>query len=148
MKDYVKVVLYAYPLLKTVEKDYEEHITNKAMLSYLSNGSAESVAEKIAEEVVEMRNLEWLKGRIEDALAKLTNLELDLLSARYFGRKKAASLGGEWTGRTYFRRQKRVSERVGELLSLGGLTEEVYQSDFASMDIFRRIERRLAKGKK
>ncbi len=147
MKDYVKAVLYAYPLLKTVEKDYEEHITNKALLSYMPRSSAESTIEKIAEEIVEMRSLEWLKGRVEEVLETLTESERNLLATRYFGKRKKAAEKDGLTERTYFRRQGRLGERVGALLSLGGLTEEVYLREYAQMDIFLRVEGYLARKK-
>ncbi|MBP3422500.1 MAG: hypothetical protein J6K86_01910, partial [Clostridia bacterium] len=54
LKNYVKIILYAYPLLKTVEKDYEEHIGNKALLSYDGRWTAEQTAEYIAGEILEM----------------------------------------------------------------------------------------------
>lgn len=146
LKAYVKAILYAYPFLKTVEKDYEEHITNMALLSYAPRLSVENMMEKIAKEIVEMHNLEWLKGRLEAVFRKLTESERGLLAVKYFGKRKAPQSEGRGVSeRTYFRRQGKLVERVGELLALNGVTEEIYLRDFAGMELFSRIERRLGK---
>ena len=52
MENYTKVVLYAYPLLRTVGEDYAEHIRNKALLSYDSAMTTERLAEYLAEEIL------------------------------------------------------------------------------------------------
>ncbi len=145
LKAYVKALLYAYPILKTVEKDYEEHITNMALLSYAPRLSVEDTMEKIAEEILEMRNLEWLKGRLETVFRKLTENERGLLAVKYFGKRKNTPQNEERgvSERTYFRRQGKLVERVGELLALNGVTEEVYLRDFAPMELFLKIEKRL-----
>ncbi len=160
MKNYAKVLLYAYPLLKTVEKDYEEHIKNKAILSYGSNLSAEEMAEYLAGEILEMRRLEWLKGKLEEVFAKLNAVEKTLLSIRYFGEvDKLKRLTGRvsvknplapknWTERTYFRKQIRLGEKLAALLLSVGLTEEVYLRDFARVEIFMKIQRYLAAGRR
>ena len=53
MENYVKVALYAYPILRTVSEDYAEHIRNKALLSYDSGKSAEQLAVYLAEEILQ-----------------------------------------------------------------------------------------------
>ena len=150
MKNYAKIILYAYPLLKTVEKDYEEHIANRALLSYDGRWTAERTAEYLAEEILEMRRLEWLKGKVEEVLQKLTDVERTLVAVRYFGKgkklkdflnKKDNPLHkGGWTERSYFRRQQRLGERLGELFVLVGLTEEVFEREFAKIDIMQKVQ--------
>ncbi len=135
-----------------MEKDYEEHILNKALLSYDSRDSAESLAEYLAGEVIEMRRLEWLKGRVKEVLRKLTKEERDLVAARYFGegeRLLALRREGEkpWTERTYFRKQRRLGERLASLLTFSGVTEEVFWKDYASMEVFAKIRRCVEEGR-
>ncbi len=146
MKEYAKAVLYAYPLLKTVGADYEEHIKNKAVLSYFTPQGAYKAAEYLAGEILEMRKLEWLKSKVEEALRKLTETERALIAARYFGKRRKAA-DKPWTERTYFRKQLRLGEKIAGLLTLSGLTEGVYEKEFAQMETFRKIERCLRAGK-
>lgn len=151
MENYAKVILYAYPLLKTVGQDYEEHIRNKAALSYLNSTTAERLAEYIAGEILEMRRLEWLKAKVEQVLEKLDETERTLLSIRYFGKRKKikalVNANGKWSERNYFRRQKRLSEKVGEMLRVYGVTEELFLSDYAALDLFKKIYRFVQEGK-
>lgn len=152
MENYAKVVLYAYPLLKTVGEDYEEHIRNKALLSYDSPMTAERLAEYIAGEILCMDKLEWLKATVEQVLDKLDEVERTLLAIRYFGKRKTIrrflplrrATNGEkrenaWSEGKYFRRQRRLAEKVGAMLKSAGVTKEVYDRDFAALDIFRKI---------
>lgn len=156
MKNYAKIILYAYPLLKTVEKDYEEHIGNKALLSYDGRWTAEKTAEYIAGEILEMRRLEWLKAMVMEVLAKLTEEEKALVALRYFGKTKGVKAflkesentkrTGAWTQRSYFRRQARLGDKIGSAFALAGLTEEVFLRDYANIDIFKRIAQAVEKG--
>ena len=105
MENYLKTVLYAYPLLKTVGEDYAEHIRNKAVLSYNSSLKTEDLAEYLAKEILRKNNLLWLRGAIEGVLAKLDDTERALIAARYFGKKKIPLHKAgeqEWSDRTYF----------------------------------------------
>ena len=82
----MKAVLYAYPLLKTVEEDYAQHIKNKALLSYNSRLTTEALAEYLAEEILHKNRLVWLKEIIEKTVARLPEHERVLLGIRYFGK--------------------------------------------------------------
>ena len=155
LKNYAKIILYAYPLLRTVEKDYEEHIGNKAILSYDGRWTAEQTAEYLAKEILEMRRLEWLKNRVKETLETLSETEKTLVSIRYFGgRKKGKAFlqAGEdclkkqgWTERSYFRKQARLGDKLGEALALAGVTEKVFLEEFAQIGIFRKVAQALEK---
>lgn len=144
LEKYVKVVLYTYPLLETVSEDYAEHIRNKAILSYSNRTSAQALAEYLAAEIVEKRNLEWLKSVVEAVMERLSESEKTLLAARYFGkRKKLRSLmeaekasGRTASRRQYFRMQDRLGEKVGAMLRCAGLTKDVYAKTFEKMKMF------------
>ena len=153
MKNYVKIILYAYPLLKTVDKDYEEHIRNRALLSYDGRWTAEQTAEYLAEEILNMRRLEELKEKVERVLSRLTDVDKTLVEIRYFG--KGRKLQGflqkqknpltkrSWTERSYFRYQERLGEKIASLLALEGITEEKYKREFSPIDVMQKIEQML-----
>lgn len=159
VKNYVKAVLYGYPLLKTVREDYQAHIENKAALSVRTDKSAFALAVELAKEVCEKQDLEWLKECVEKALDSLTDVEKTLIAARYFGKrrkiKKPLTSASElpkteiaaWSERKYFRFQGRLSEKVSVILNRLGLTEEVFESKFAKTDIFEKIYRFVCEGK-
>jgi len=159
LENYAKVILYAYPLLKTVGEDYATHIRNKAMLSYNSRLSTESLAEYLAGEIIEKNRLEWLKNTMERILAKLTNEERTLLDIRYFGKTKklrdflkgqAENREGGGTGcseRMYFRRQSRLAEKIGAMLFYAGITQKTYDEQFKNLAIFRKIHTFVEAGK-
>ncbi len=157
MKNYAKIILYAYPFLRTVGKDYEEHIRNRAVTSYDSRFTAEGLAEYLAGEILEMRRLEWLKEKVEEVLGKLSSVEKTLVAIRYFGKEKGVKrlvktdfqpLGKKrWTERTYFRRQQRLGERLQALLILSGITEQVYEEKFAGVELFAKIGKAIEAGK-
>lgn len=158
LENYVKVILYAYPSLKTVGKDYEEHIRNRAVLSYVGNVTAEKLAEYIAGEIIEMDKLEALKEAVDGVLAKLTDGERALLGVRYFGKRKSArdflkvcDKKGEkavlWSERKYFRYQQRLGEKVGGMLRLAGITKRFYEETLADLELMSKIERFVEAGR-
>lgn len=157
MEKYIKAVLYAYPLLKTVGEDYREHIETKALLSYKSQAPAWETAEYIAGEIIQKRRLEWLKERIERVVERLNDVEKTLLAIRYFGKEKKIKrlLSGEpacgeyvkWSESKYFRMQKRLAEKVGAMLVCEGVTKEAFETEFAPLALFSRIYRFVQEGK-
>ncbi len=158
MENYVKVILYAYPSLKTVGKDYEEHIRNRAVLSYVGNVTAEKLAEYIAGEIIEMDKLETLREKVDGVLAKLSDGERTLLGVRYFGKRKNArdflkvcDKKGEkatlWSERKYFRYQQRLGEKVAGMLRLAGVTKRFYDETLADLELISKIERFVEAGR-
>ena len=53
LEEFVKAVLYAFPVLEEMEEEYETHIRNKAVLSYKSQLPTEELAEYIVKEIIE-----------------------------------------------------------------------------------------------
>ncbi len=158
LKNYAKIILYAYPLLKTVGKDYEDHVKNKAVLSYTGRETAESLAEYLAEEILRMRRLEWLKGKVEEILKGLSEVERTLIAVRYFGKPKGIKKlftsglenplkGKPCTRRTYFRRQQRLGEKIAAAFVAAGLTEETYEREFAKIELFAKIAKGVEEGR-
>lgn len=159
MENYVKEILFGYPLLETVGEDYEIHIRNKAVLSHNSELTTEKLAEYLASEIIAMRRLEGLKSEVEKILDKLSEEERTLLEIRYFGRRKkirgflkrrgceGEDREGKWSETTYFRRQKALGEKVAAMLYFAGITEEKYLAEYARTDIFRKIHDFVAAGK-
>ena len=144
MENYLKTVLYAYPLLKTVEEDYAEHIRNKAVLSYNSRLTTEELAEYLAKEILRKNNLLWLRGAIEGVLEKLDDKERALVAARYFGKKKIPlhkEGEQEWSERTYFRQQQKVGEKVGGMLVAAGVTKEFFETRLQGVELIDKIHK-------
>lgn len=160
LEKYLKAALYAYPLLETVGEDYDEHIKNKALLSYRNDKTAEELIFYIAQEIVRKERLVWLKETISKILKTLSGGERVLLAIRYFGKerkfksavqKKDEWLSGErrytdWSESKYFRMQNRVAEKVGAALVREGFTKETFENDFAETEVFKEVCRFLERG--
>ena len=150
MENYLKTVLYAYPLLKTVGEDYAEHIRNKAVLSYNSSRLTEDLAEYLAKEILRKNNLLWLRGVIEKTVEKLDDTERALVAAKYFGKKKLPLRKDgeeEWSERTYFRQQEKVGNKLGGMLVVAGVTREFFEKELQGVELIGKIHRRVSEGK-
>ncbi len=158
LKKYVKVVLYAYPVLKTIGEEYRIHISNRALLSYKSQKPAEELVEYIAKEIICKQRLEWLKWLLDETMDKLDEEEKALLDLRYFSpcknrrRKMLDGVSKEkfkkiaaWSDSTYFRRQNKLAQKMETALENVGFTEEIFQRDFAFIDILQCVSRFLDK---
>ena len=141
MENYVREILYGYPLLKTVGEDYEIHIRNKALLSHGVHVDGMRLAEYLAGEILTMD--------------KLSDEERILIEGRYFGKRKKLrdflkrrTLEGQapWSQRKFTRRQNAAERKVSVLLFCAGITQEKYLRDFASMDIFVKVRERMEHG--
>lgn len=155
MENYIKAVLYAYPLLKTVGEDYAEHIKNKAVLSYHSPRGTLHLAEYLAEEILRKNCLLWLKEVIEKTLNKLSDLERTLVGMRYFGHKRKIPLtykgkdGVEkpWSERKYFRRQQKLGDKIGGMLTVAGITKPWFEANLLGVELIGKIYRYIEAGK-
>ena len=146
MEEFVKEVLYAFPLLKTVEKDYAEHIENKAVLSYKSNLSTEKLAEYIVGEILEKQRLIWLKSAVNGVLDRLNQTEKTMVALRYFGQTKKKKLQngtpfGEWSERRYFREQEKLGKKLNAMMTAAGITCEVFSLFFAPTQLFTSVHK-------
>lgn len=155
MKNYVKAALYAYPFLKNIDKEYDEHIFNRAALSYRDQRSTERIATYIAGEIVEKRRLVWLREKITLVLERLSDAERTLVSIRYFGKERAVKrelrtdgrAGAAWSERKYFRMQSRLGEKVGAMLEAAGVSEEAFVSELLPIELIARLYRFVCEGK-
>ena len=112
MENYVKAVLYVYPRLERLEKDCEEHIRNRAFMSYDYRTTTERLSEELAEEIIRKGLIRELKRKTDAAIGALKKEEKFLLELRYFRRKSRLKqfcgetdfkeIGSE---RNYYRRQ-------------------------------------------
>lgn len=148
LEKYVKAVLYAYPVLLTVEKDYGQHIENMALLSYKSEKSAEDLIEKIADEILIKDKLIRLKEIMESILKELTDVERTLIGIRYFGIERkikryqamaSTNAFQPWSESRYFRMQARLIKKVAEKLALKGFTKAQFEREYAKIELFEKI---------
>lgn len=141
LENYLKTVLYAYPLLETVGEDYEQHIRNKAVLSYDGKWNTLRLAEYLAEEILHKNRLEWLKGAVERVLDELSAVERELIAIRYFGkkRKRGADEFSAWSVRKYFRMQQKIGEKVGVMLKAYGVTKTKFFEELAPIGMIAKV---------
>jgi hypothetical protein len=151
LKDYAKIVLHAYPFLRTVEKDYEEHVRNKALLSYRGRQTAEGLAEYLAQEIIRARNLVWLRTSMERVFARLNEEERALTALHYFRKKGAMKAYFErvgqkpWTDGKFARRKAKLAKKLEAMLRFEGVNEDVYEALFSQLSLFQKIKRYLEK---
>lgn len=156
----IKTALYAYPQLGRIGRDYEEHIKNKALLSYGSRMSTEKLTEYLAEEIVRRQNADRLKNLLERVLLKLSEEEKTLLDVRYFGKADrvrrlfAAWRAGlcklpfkPWSERNYYRKQARLLKKITGLLKVEGLDEKTFDEGCLDIEYVALLYQYLALGK-
>ncbi len=143
MENYLKTVLYAYPLLETVGEDYKQHIRNKALLSYDGRWDTLRLAEYLAEEILQKNRLEWLKRVVERVLDKLSQTERELIALRYFGKKRKENTGSfsAWSDRKYFRMQQRTGEKAGGMLAAAGVTKKKFFEELAPIEMIAKVHK-------
>ena len=156
----VVAALYAYPQLDRVGRDYEEHIKNKALLSYGSKIATERLTEYLAEEIVRRQNVLRLKAVLDKIVFSLSEEEKTLLDVRYFGkvdkvkRVFAAWRAGlcslsfkPWSERTYYRKQARLLKKIMAQIKQAGIDEKTFDEDYLPVEYIAMLYQYLALGK-
>lgn len=143
-KFYAKTALYLYPCIDKVNEQIDELLEKRALASMNDFSPCITQCEKMVELGVQNANLLELKERIARALSGLSAEETALLEFKYFhSRKKEDMPDGDVASRTYFRRQQRVAEKFAELLEGEGITDEIFERDYLSVEFIRELYRRV-----
>ena len=144
MGNYVKAVLYAYPSLGKMEEAYKIHIRNMAVLSYREDIPAVAMAGKIVGEIAQKSKLVWLKALVERSVRRLSEEERETIVRvfRWDRKKKTQSADGELR-KKYRRLSKKLLDKLGKNLENEGLSCEVFERYFSSMELFRYIDEKL-----
>lgn len=154
MENYLKAALYVYPKLERIERDCEEHIRNKAFMSYDYRETTENLSVYLAEEILKKEKIETLRNTIDEALERLTEEEKFLLELRYFRRKvrlkefcrkiDIKKIGSE---RAYFRKQAKLQNKIEGILKCRGFTEEKFRKEYGEFDWLMSVCRFIEQGK-
>ncbi len=147
------MALYAYPRLQTLIKEYRDHIYERAVHSYGGKTDAEEAVTYIAQQILNMQALEWLKGILDKIFSKLSSLELTMIGLRYFGLKRKSvkqeierdkiEFASE---RSYFRAQEKLLKKIAALLQAAGLDEQYFDSEFLEIEELKPICKYVEKG--
>lgn len=140
MKDYQKVLLYAYPKLGRVAEDIGQIVRAKALASCFGRDSARVCAEKMIQYNFLRDQLLFLKGEMDALFAELCREERFLLEYKYFRRKQElaqyADLRLQYSERTYYRRQQKLARTVNALFLRKGLSEQWFFEAFSRVPFF------------
>ena len=143
---YAKVILYSYPCAESLVEQIDELVEKKALISFRDFSPCEEQCFKILSLTEQKDTILRLKQFVEKALAKFGENDFVLLDYKYFKKlPKEAYAGFDFFERKYFRRQESVLKRFAELMDKYGLTDEVFESEYLSIDFFREMKRREEK---
>lgn len=138
LKEYQAVLLYVYPKLERLEENIGQLVEAKARASYAGKESTEACAKKMIEYLYVKDCFAWVRASLNEVLASLTKEERYLLEYKYFRRKKM--LEGEFAGmccpfaeRTYYRRQRKLADKLNGELIRRGMDEAWFMRTFGEV---------------
>lgn len=142
--NYTKAIMYAFYNIEAVKEQIDEIVEKKALASMTDCSPCDEQCEKILNYMAQKVALNELKNKVKLILRGLSSYELDLLDYKYFKQKPKeyfASMDTE--GRTYFRKQTNVVNKVASLCEMVGISNEWFEKNFLEMNFFRQILKRV-----
>lgn len=138
MKAYQKVLLLVWPKLEKLTENIGQYAQAKAYASFSGRETAEKCVEKILDYLYIRDCFAVLQAKMEEILGKLNREERYLLEYKYFRRKKVlerdfGDIRCDYCERTYYRRQKRLGEKLNHLFLRSGMDEDWFLRTFASV---------------
>lgn len=138
VKAYQKVLLLVWPKLKKLTENIGQYAQAKAYASFSGKETAEKCVQKILDYMYIRDCFAALQEKMKEVLKKLNKEEMYLLEYKYFRRKKVLErdyndICCEYCERTYYRRQKRLGEKLNHLFLLNGMDEEWFLRTFSSV---------------
>lgn len=142
-KIYAKVMLYAYPCCDSLIGQIDELVEKKAVASMNDFSPCENQCFKILSLTDNKRKIIALKNAIEKTLNKFAELDRLIFDYRYFKTLKKDGYGDyDFSDRKYFRRQNVLLSAFAEKIERTGITDEVFEKEYMSIDFFREMKRR------
>lgn len=130
---YAKAALYAYPHIDAIIKDIDEEVLEKALKSMYDTSAPLPQYESIVSLTFNKEMLLEFKSRIEKALSKFEQADLDYFEYKYFKRKPAEYFKDfDSTSRGYFRKQNRLIKKFSIRLEEAGANEEWFKGEGAT----------------
>lgn len=150
MKAYQKVLLLVWPKLGRLTENIGQYAQAKAYASFSGRETAERCAQKILDYLYIRDCFAELQSRMKEILDKLSKEEKYLLEYKYFRRKKVleseyADIRCDFCERTYYRRQKKLGEKLNNLFLRGGMDEAWFIKTFASVPYMAGLLERVRK---
>ena len=140
---YAKTALYAYANLLTISEQIDDLVEKKALASMRDFTPAIEQCEKIVNLTYQKDCLFALKLYLDEVLSKLSKEQLDCLEYKYFKRKPKEYFDGfDFESRAYFRRQKKLAEKIALSLDKLGATNAWFEENCLSMDFFKELLKR------
>lgn len=138
MKAYQKVLLLVWPKLEKLTENIGQYAQAKAYASFSGRETAEKCVQKILDYMYISDCFAVLQVKTEQILKKLNREERYLLEYKYFRRKNVlerdyGDICCDFSERTYYRRQKRLGEKLNHLFLLSGMDEGWFKQTFAKV---------------
>ena len=125
---YAKTALYAYPYLKSLIKQYNDLVMEKALKSFRNPGHADEQCEVIADLQIQKQDLVDLKAAIDVALSEFTPKDIRHFQYKFFKQQKEADFRWEYPrSRKYFREQEMLINKFAWEMTKAGITDDWFE---------------------
>ena len=135
---YAKTILYAYPDIDEVIVQIDDIVEKKAYLSFQNYSPALGQYEKIVKLTYDKDIITAVKIVCDRALRKFTEEELKFFKYKYFkNMSNREKENFDYSSRTYFRRQKKLTETFALLLEGYGIDDKFFEEQCLEINFFR-----------
>ena len=146
--NYTKAILYAFYNIEAVKEQIDEIVEKKALASMTDCSPCDEQCEKILTYMAQKVALVELKNKIKLVLRSLTDYELDILDYKYFKQKpKEYFANFDTEGRTYFRKQSKLVDKLGAMLTQKGLDKQFFNQNLMPIELFAKAYQYVCKGR-
>ncbi len=137
---YAKTILYAYTDIDEVIKQIDDLVEQKAYLSFHNYSPALGQYEKIVKLTYDKDIIGVVKIVCERALKKFTTEELKYFRYKYFKNMTSREKNTfDYSSRSYFRKQKKLTEDFGLLLEGYGIDDKFFEEQCLEINYFRQL---------
>ena len=143
MAFYEKTLLYLMPDFKRLTELIDRKFMNEIENSKTDYSPAVEQCQKLIKLTQAKVAIKEVGVALDEILNTLTNKERDYINYKYCGKKQLLT-EAEFKARTYFRKQKTLSDKIKSALIRRNFTEKWFYENLMSITYIKEVHRRVA----
>lgn len=142
----MKTIFYSYPMIDNVVMGIDKLVLYKALTSYCDCSKTMQQIDKILLLQNQADRLKNLQNILNNFVNSLPDEQVKLIEYKYF--RKQMEEDFDYTSRQYFRKQKKLTEKILRFVERNNMDEKWFLENFSDIDFLNKTYLKIKQDEK